>query len=171
MYINEYTDINKALELLKGYGSLGTDTPSCSPSLNERTAYETLLANKTNFDVAKQVMFHKPSKRLLLKPEVGMGVTLHYPQDSFPYEVIKVISEQTLEIRRMTATAIPGWKADFTPGGFVGHVHNQRDQNFTYASDPTGSVTRIRLNKRGRWMDHSIPFTVGYATYFVDMNA
>jgi hypothetical protein len=121
-------------------------------------------------EVIKQYFVHTPSKRIILMPKVGMGVTLNYPSDCYPYEIIKVVSEQTLEIRAMNYHAVPGWKPDFSPGGFFGHFHNLHEQKFTYTSNPEGRVTRIRLNKKGQWMNGSIPYSVGEARYFRDWN-
>lgn len=168
MNVNEYTNLNKALELLRSVGSLTLGDAFYGPSINEQEAYKTLMANRDL--LCDDMMVHEPSKRILLLPKVGMGVTLHYPSDCYPYEIVKVISNQTLEIREMSWTAVPGWKADFHPGGFLGHISNLRDQKFTYASNPNGKVTRIRLNKRGRWMNKTIPYSVGKAVYFRDWN-
>lgn len=169
MYVNEYTNIDKALELLKSYGSLSLGDAYSSPSFNEETAYNTILLSKDPA-VIDSFFLHRPSRKIMLKPKVGMGVTLQYPSDRYPYEIIKVVSEQTLEIRAMEWAAVPGWKPDFTPGGFCGHIHNLHEQKFTYSSNPNGKTLRIRLNKKGRWMNQTIPFHVGEARFFIDRN-
>lgn len=168
-YVNEYTDIAKALELLKSWGSLSLGTPTYGPSHNEETAYKTILLSKDP-EVAKQYFIHQPTRKMLLTPTIGLGVTLHYPSDCYPYEVTKVISSQTLEIRAMHHTPVPGWIPDFHPGGFVGHISNLRDQEFTYTSNPNGRISRIRLNKKGQWVAGSIPYSVGSAKFFRDWN-
>lgn len=168
-YVNEYTDINKALEMLKSWGSLTMGESGYHPSANEEEAYKTILLSKDP-EVISQFFIHQPSRRMLLTPKVGMGVTLHYPSDCYPYEITKVISKQTLEIRAMNHEPVPGWVADFHPGGFLGHISNLRDQQFTYSSNSTGRVNRIRLNKRGRWMSGTIPYAVGTAKFFRDWN-
>jgi hypothetical protein len=168
MYVNEYTNLAKALELLRSHGDLSLSRPGYGASVNEETAYNTLAADLTLFQ--DDLFIHEPSKRMLLLPKVGMGATLHYPSDCYPYEITKVVSLQTLEVRRMNHHAVPGWVADFTPGGFCGHIHNLHEQKFTYTSDPNGRVERIRLNKRGRWMRGDTLFTVGHSSYFVDRN-
>jgi hypothetical protein len=78
----------------------------------------------------------------------------HYGySDIHPFEVVRVVSEQTLDIRRMVAVLDPTWKAEIIPGGFAGHCTNQSEQRWTYSSDPSFTTTRIRLNKKGRWFD------------------
>ncbi|MEN9919937.1 MAG: hypothetical protein RL662_2373 [Bacteroidota bacterium] len=167
--MNDYTNVNKALEMLKSWGSLTLGDKNHSPSLNEQEAYKTIIMSKDP-EVASQYFLHQPTRKMILVPKVGMGVTLHYPSDCYPYEITKVVSEQTLEIRAMNYEPIPGWKPDFHPGGFVGHISNLHDQKFTYSSNPNGRITRIRLNKNGRWMNKTIPYSVGEAIYFRNWN-
>lgn len=168
-YVNEYTDIVKALEMLKSWGSLTLGDKNHSPSFNEETAYKTILLSKDP-EVISQYTIHQPTRKMLLTPKIGMGVTLHYPSDCYPYEIIKIISRTTLEIRAMNHEPVPGWVPDFSPGGFCGHFHNLHDQKFTYTSNPEGRITRIRLNKKGQWMNGSIPYSVGEARYFRNWN-
>lgn len=166
--VNEYTDLAKALEMLRSHGSLRPATPYYGPSFNEEIAYATVMENKDL--LCDDILIHQESQKILVRPKVGMGVTLCYPNDMYPYEIIKLVSDKCLEIRGMSWTPVPGWKPDFTPGGFCGHFHNLHEQKFTYASDPSGRITRIRLNKRGNWMNGSISYSVGHATYFRDWN-
>lgn len=72
--------------------------------------------------------------------------------DVTPYEVVRVVSEKTLEIRRMSAERDPNWTPDFVPGGFFGTVINQNSQTWIITSDDTAPVIRIRLGKHG-WKD------------------
>jgi len=44
--------------------------------------------------------------------------------DVHPYEVVRVISEKTIEIRAMNASRDPNWKPEIIPGGFAGHCIN-----------------------------------------------
>lgn len=74
--------------------------------------------------------------------------------DINPYEVVRAISDKTLEIRRMNAERDPSYKPEFVPGGFSGHCVNQLDQEWIITSDPDAAVIRIRLGKRG-WKDAS----------------
>jgi len=72
--------------------------------------------------------------------------------DVRPYEVVRVISDQTVEIRPMKTvqTAFP---KDFSAGGFVGHFHDNRSgQDYEYLSDESLPVMRIRWSKaNGQW--------------------
>ena len=73
--------------------------------------------------------------------------------DVEPCEVIREISERTLEVRRMDATLDPTWKPEFHVGGFCAHCSNQLTQRWTYSSDETSSTIRIRLNIKNEWRD------------------
>ena len=69
--------------------------------------------------------------------------------DIKPCEIIKVVSEKTIEIREMKTTKLP-WEMDFRKGGFCGTVVNQRDQKWEITSDENAPTFRIRLNKDGQ---------------------
>jgi hypothetical protein len=70
--------------------------------------------------------------------------------DIEPYEVIRIISEKTIEIRAMQALLDPAWKPIFEIGGFVGHCTNQNTQKWfiTPTDDP---IIRMRKQKNGTW--------------------
>ena len=48
--------------------------------------------------------------------------------DVNPFEVVKVISDKTIEIRAMDAERDDSVKLDFIPGGFSAHCANQSEQ-------------------------------------------
>lgn len=101
----------------------------------------------------------------------GTGVTQFGYTDCYPWEVIKVISEQTLEIRAMRAELDPSWKPNITPGGFAGHCLNNQEQRWNLFSDPNGRVIRIRKKKdRDEWGYKGGRFKVGKAQKFHDYN-
>jgi hypothetical protein len=81
--------------------------------------------------------------------------------DVTPFEVVRTISDKTLEIREMACEFDSSVKLEFHPGGFVGHFSNQRAQRWHITSDTTRSVIRIRLNKDG-WRDrHGQKYVLG----------
>lgn len=71
--------------------------------------------------------------------------------DVTPYEVVRVISDSTVEIRAMVATLDPTWQRDFRPGGFFGHTANNDSQRYTYTSDTAAPIMRARRTKSGAW--------------------
>ena len=74
--------------------------------------------------------------------------------DVNPFEIVRKISEKTIEIRAMNADRDSSWKPDFVAGGFCGTVVNQRDQRWIISSNPDSPIVRIRLGKFG-WKDAS----------------
>lgn len=73
--------------------------------------------------------------------------------DVNPFEVVKVISDKTIEVREMDAERDESVKLDWAPGGFAGHCINQRDQKWFITSNDQNPVVRIRLSKTGVWKD------------------
>lgn len=73
--------------------------------------------------------------------------------DVDPYEVVRVVSERTLEVREMKATLLNGPSSgepdalQFSPGGFCGHMSGT--QRWDIQPDPERPVIRIRKGKRG----------------------
>lgn len=72
--------------------------------------------------------------------------------DVNPYEVIRAVSDKTLEIREMQCDRDDSVKMEFVVGGFSAICLNQRDQEWFITSDETAPITRIRLGKNG-WKD------------------
>jgi hypothetical protein len=72
--------------------------------------------------------------------------------DVTPYEIVRVVSDKTLEIREMKCERDESVKMEFVVGGFSAICLNQRDQEWFITSDESAPVKRIRLGKRG-WKD------------------
>ena len=73
--------------------------------------------------------------------------------DVDPCEVVEVRTDNKMMIRHMTAERDPTWKMDFRPGGFFGHVANDRDQKWFIKPNPDLPVFAIRKHKNGKWFD------------------
>lgn len=72
--------------------------------------------------------------------------------DVTPFEIVRVVSAKTLEVREMKCERDESVKLEFHAGGFSAHCSNQRDQRWFITSDESAPVRRIRLGKRG-WKD------------------
>lgn len=70
--------------------------------------------------------------------------------DVTPFEIVRVVSEKTIEVRMMQAER-GEWAPDFRVMGFFARVMNQRDQQWAITSDASAPVERVRLNQRGEW--------------------
>ena len=69
--------------------------------------------------------------------------------DVTPFEVVRTISDKTIEVREMNTTKDDSVKMEFHAGGFSAHCSNQRQQKWFITSDETAPVLRIRLGKNG----------------------
>jgi len=74
--------------------------------------------------------------------------------DIEPYEVVRRVTEKTIEIRAMDSVLDPACKKEladsFVPGGFSGHTDNSL-QCWIITSNESNPVSRIRLHKDGYW--------------------
>lgn len=73
--------------------------------------------------------------------------------DRDPYEVVRVISDKTIEVREMDAAFDDSVKLEFHVGGFSAHCSNQRDQKWHITSNPENPVIRLRLSRIKGWQD------------------
>lgn len=80
------------------------------------------------------------------KQEIKKYANMSLWTDVEPYEVVKVVSEKCVEVRKMKAEMIQAPK-DFHSGGFVGHFADNRDQKYTYSSDEDAPIVRIRWSQ------------------------
>lgn len=71
--------------------------------------------------------------------------------DVEPFEVVRVVSEKCVEVRKMAYELDPAWQPEWVVGGFAGRCINQNSQKWIIASNPANPVCRIRLQKNGNW--------------------
>lgn len=94
----------------------------------------------------------------------------HGYSDVNPYEIVRRISDKTIEVRRMDAVRDPSWNREFIPGGFFGHTANNDSQKWIITSNPTNEVIRIRLTKSG-WRNKRMRFVLSATpVHFYDFN-
>lgn len=72
--------------------------------------------------------------------------------DINPFEIVRVVSDKTIDIREMDAERDESVKLEFHVGGFSAHCSNQRNQKWFINSNESNPVVRIRLGKNG-WKD------------------
>jgi len=93
-------------------------------------------------------------------PELGKFANEVLFTDVNPYEIVKVVSDKTLEIRSMNAEIDPEWEPEFYVGGFGGNCANQNTQKYSYTSNLDAPVIRIRKRKDGTWGKGSINYSI-----------
>jgi hypothetical protein len=95
---------------------------------------------------------------------------LYLYTDVKAYEIVKVVSDKTIEVREMDTKHDISHLKQYA-GGFAGHVANQREQKVTYASNPDNEVIRIRKKKNGGWGYKDCKFGLSEKPYaFYDYN-
>ena len=85
-------------------------------------------------------------------PEELKYANLYGWSDIHPYEIIRRVSEKTIEVRMMMHHKDDSWKPEIIAGGFAGHCINQSEQRWTYSSYEDNPIRRIRKGKNG-WKD------------------
>src|SRR5262245_3891207 len=77
---------------------------------------------------------------------------MHLVTESYPYEIVRVISDNIIEVREMDAKLDGNWKPEIIPGGFAGHCTNQHSQHghWVFTSNPAYPVSRVHRRKNRR---------------------
>jgi len=89
--------------------------------------------------------------RIAEAKKIKSYINYHGYSDVTPYEVVEVISDQTVVVREMDAELDPNWKMDIREGGFVGHVVNNGGE-WIITSNPKNPTYRARWSKaKGQW--------------------
>ena len=112
--------------------------------VNEKqtTLRHTSLADKLKDYVWKTIGHRQSPKNYGYANESGYS-------DMYPYEIVKVVSENTIEIRPMDTERDDSVELKWVSGGFAGHCVNQGEQKWFYKSNPDNPIKRIRRRKDG----------------------
>ena len=86
--------------------------------------------------------------------EVGMGATGSYWTDCYPFEITKVISDKTIEIRELYTEMVKG--TDYL------------DQKYNYFSNDNNVVIRVRKCKYGWKTSDDMKIQIGHARKYED---
>ncbi len=73
--------------------------------------------------------------------------------DINPFEIVRKVSDKTMEVREMDAERDESVKMDFIPGGFSAVCTNMHSQKWHIKSQPDNPIVRIRMHKSGVWKD------------------
>lgn len=71
--------------------------------------------------------------------------------DVNPHEIVRWVSDKTVEIRAMKAERDPSYKPEMVVGGFSAVCLNQSEQKWVITGNPKARVFRIRLHADGAW--------------------
>ncbi len=104
---------------------------------------------KANWEMSRE-------EKIAAKKEIKAYANRCGYSDVEPYEVVRVISDKTVEVRLMDAELAPGSKPEIIPGGFAGHCVNNRDLEYVIKSNPDRLTKRIRWSEaKLEWRDKS----------------
>ena len=109
--------------------------------------------------------------------EIKEFVTMCGYSDREPYEVVKMISDKTVEVRLMDAELDPEYKPNIVAGGFSGHCTNNGGK-WIITKNENNPTMRIRWSEaKGQWqkagkhISGAIRFAMADAPYkFYDYN-
>lgn len=155
---NRFTDLAEAEECLAKEEAYWQDFLAKQKAkdkvINDHVA---ALRAKTAYRIVKDVVEYK--------------YACHYLHtDVHAYEIVKVVSDKTLEVRKIDTDHNIAHLKQYA-GGFFGHVAEQRNQKVTYAANPNNEVIRIRKKKNGGWGHKGCRFGLQEKPYaFYDFN-
>jgi len=121
---------------------------------------------------------HRPSNeemrewRRKKKQAIKKYCNMYMYSDVHPYEVVKVISKQTVEVRGMKHKQIV-FPQDVHIGGFCAHTADNYNQKYEYESNKEAPVIRLRFSKvKLQWQSSSGLRFLMHETpiYFYDYN-
>jgi len=91
--------------------------------------------------------------------------------DVHPNEIVRYVSDKTLEIREMNTELLNPEDLEFHLGGFSAHCSNQRCQEYKYTSNEDAPIRRIRKNNKGQWVYKGTRYSVSDTPHkFYDYN-
>lgn len=70
--------------------------------------------------------------------------------DRHAFEVVRIVSDKTLEIRRLTAERDESVEMEFVIGGFSAHCTTNNAQKWLFSSNPNQPTVRVRRSKHDR---------------------
>ena len=137
----------------------------------KKAHWEEFLANAEQTDDVKRLQA-VADWRIVEEVVTFTHASFYMYSDVKAYEIVKVISDKTLEVRAMNVSHSCR-NLKFSAGGFLGHYHDQHNQEVKYESDPDGEVVRIRRKKGSfeKWGYKSCRFGLTTEPYaFHDFN-
>ena len=92
--------------------------------------------------------------------------------DRHPFEIIRVVSDKTIEVRALDTELVNKHDLEFNVGGFSAHCSNQDEQQYKFTSNSENPIYRLRLQKGARtYTCKGQTFTLAEKPYkFYDFN-
>ena len=150
-----YNFQEKVFNSIDGMGILGwtkkrqnetTDRAECEAKMAEqKSSWDAYLSDQLANAHDQEIIDHLANLqansefRIVEEVKTFTHVSEYCYSDVHAYEIVKVISDKTIEIRQM-ATKHDISHLNQYAGGFSAHTENQHNQKVTYASEPNNPV-------------------------------
>ena len=159
----EYVNVEESVQRGKIYDSISAERGSSF--LTEKDAHDA-IARLSAVDQTKLGTILHTFKVEAINYEYA---NMSGYSDVKPFEIVRVISDKTIEIREMDAER-GEWKPEIISGGFAGHYVNQDDQVWNIKSNEANPVIRARRNKDGWKSSYGKHFLSTQPSKFHDYN-
>ena len=153
-HVIEYA-IEETLHYPDGQTFVTCDRVRTTPNLSDAVAEATKTQDRFN-RYARDAGGNVSCTCIVIEVEKAYANN-HLYSDVQPFEIVRVVSDKTIEVRAMDAEMAPDWKPEIISGGFSGHCvnnHKQRDA-WVITSNEANPVIRIRKQKDGSWKNPS----------------
>lgn len=171
----EFVNVEKSLERGKIYDSTSAERGSCFSTEKDALEAISTLSSIEVYEIKGEFMTLEATKLGTVKHSLKVD-TINYEyanmsgySDVKPFEIVRVISDKTIEIREMDAEK-GDWKPEFIAGGFAGRCVNQDDQVWNIKSNEANPVIRARRNKDGWKSSYGKHFLSTQPSKFHDYN-
>lgn len=98
-----------------------------------------------------------------MEPQASKYANRCVGTDTDPFEVVRVVSDKIMDVRRMDTVLDPSWKPEMHVGGFAAHCSNQNSQRWIITSNEGGQVVRLHKRKDGYWYGEGLRFHLASA--------
>jgi len=139
----EYVNVEESVQRGKIYDSISAERGSSFS--NEKDAQDAI----TKLSAVDQTKLGTILHTFKVEAIDYEFANLQMFSDCKPFEIVRVVSDKTIEVRPMIAERDEDFAPEFVPGGFAGHCINQGEQTWIYRSAPEAEVVRMRLGKKG----------------------
>ena len=171
----EFVNVEKSLERGKIYDTTNADHGSYFLTMEDAVEAISTLSSIEVHEIKGEFMALEATKLGTVKHSLKVD-TIDYEyanmsgySDTKPFEIVRVISNKTIEIREMDAEK-GEWQPEIVSGGFAGHFVNQDEQVWNIKSNPEKPIIRARRNKDGWKSSYGQHFLSTQPAKFHDYN-
>lgn len=159
----EYVNVEQSLQRGKIWDTLNAERATCFST--EQDALDAI----TKLSAVDQTSLGTILHTFKVEPIDYEYANMSGYSDVKPFEIVRVVSDKTIEIREMDAE-LGDWQPEIISGGFAGHCVNQDKQVWNIKSNEANPVIRARRNKDGWKSSYGKHFLSTQPSKFRDYN-